>query len=67
VKKIVEEHGGSVSVTSSSAGATFELRLPQGGERPDNPSLDKSIPGKKASVRKSTRPIKGAQIKSPAR
>src|SRR6187431_2976245 len=51
VKKIVEEHGGSVSVTSSSAGATFELRLPQGGER-----TDKANSGKKLSMRKSTRP-----------
>jgi signal transduction histidine kinase len=29
VKKIAEEHGGSVSVSSSSKGARFELRLPQ--------------------------------------
>jgi signal transduction histidine kinase len=29
VKKIVEEHGGSVKVKSSPKGATFELRLPQ--------------------------------------
>ncbi len=29
VKKIAEEHGGSVSVSSSSRGAKFELRLPQ--------------------------------------
>ncbi|HTM45828.1 MAG TPA: GAF domain-containing sensor histidine kinase [Polyangiaceae bacterium] len=29
VKKIVEEHSGHVSVHSSSAGATFEIRLPQ--------------------------------------
>ena len=33
VKKIVEEHGGRVEVHSSSAGATFELRLPQARER----------------------------------
>jgi signal transduction histidine kinase len=29
VKKIAEEHGGKVSVQSSSRGATFKLRLPQ--------------------------------------
>jgi len=29
VKKIVEEHGGTVSVSSTSAGARFELRFPQ--------------------------------------
>jgi signal transduction histidine kinase len=29
VKKIVEEHGGEISVHSTSKGATFKLRLPQ--------------------------------------
>lgn len=29
VRKIAEEHGGSVTVSSSPEGATFELRLPQ--------------------------------------
>jgi len=29
VKKIVEEHGGTVSVSSSSSGARFEMRFPQ--------------------------------------
>jgi signal transduction histidine kinase/putative methionine-R-sulfoxide reductase with GAF domain len=29
VKKIAEEHGGTISVSSSSKGAKFELRLPQ--------------------------------------
>jgi signal transduction histidine kinase len=29
VKKIVEEHGGEISVHSSSKGATFKVRLPQ--------------------------------------
>ena len=29
-KRIAEEHGGSISVHSSSRGATFKLRLPQG-------------------------------------
>ena len=68
VKKIVEEHGGSVSVTSSSAGATFELRLPQtSSPSPDKQSSDKSSPGKKPNVRKSNRPSKGTQVKSPAR
>ena len=29
VKKIAEEHGGTISVSSTSKGATFKLRLPQ--------------------------------------
>ena len=62
VKKIVEEHRGNVSVKSSSAGATFEIRLPQAA--PEKPVLaaKKPIP-----ARKSTRPLKGAQVKSPSR
>ncbi len=56
VKKIVEEHGGSVSVTSSSAGATFEVRLPQASNGPVKPSVDKTSSSKKPSVRKSNRP-----------
>jgi signal transduction histidine kinase/putative methionine-R-sulfoxide reductase with GAF domain len=61
VKKIVEEHRGSVSVKSSSAGARFEIRLPQGGG-------DAPVEVKKAShARKSTRPAKGAQAKSSTR
>jgi len=67
VKKIVEEHGGSVAVTSSSAGATFELRLPQSSPSPEKQSSDKSSPGKKPIARKSSRPGKGTQVKSPAR
>jgi K+-sensing histidine kinase KdpD len=67
VKKIVEEHGGSVSVTSSSAGATFELRLPQTSPSPDKPGSEKQNAGKRPNVRKSTRPSKGTQVKSPAR
>jgi signal transduction histidine kinase len=35
VRKIAEEHGGSVSVSSSPRGASFELRLPQAGKRSD--------------------------------
>jgi signal transduction histidine kinase len=31
VKKIAEEHGGSISVSSTDRGATFEHRLPQQG------------------------------------
>ncbi len=31
VKKIVEEHGGTISVSSTSQGATFTIRLPQVG------------------------------------
>jgi signal transduction histidine kinase len=67
VKKIVEEHGGSVSVTSSSAGATFELRLPQTSTSPDKPSSDKQSVSKKSNPRKSSRPSKGTQVKSPSR
>jgi len=67
VKKIVEEHGGTVSVSSSSEGAIFELRLPQTSSNPDKPSLDKSSASKKPSARKSSRPGKGTQVKSPAR
>ena len=65
VKKIVEEHGGSVSVTSSSSGATFEIRLPQTGE--GKPSPERASSPKKPSVRKSNRPTKGTQVKSPSR
>jgi signal transduction histidine kinase len=62
VKKIVEEHRGSVAVRSSSAGATFELRLPQ--IAPETPSAPTKKP---LPSRKSTRPAKGAQVKSPSR
>ncbi|MEP7051466.1 MAG: GAF domain-containing protein [Pseudomonadota bacterium] len=63
VKKIVEEHGGSVSVSSSSAGAIFEIRLPQ-------PVLEAAPAGsKKQTVARkgSVRPAKGTQVKSPPR
>ncbi|HEY1535737.1 MAG TPA: HAMP domain-containing sensor histidine kinase [Polyangiaceae bacterium] len=62
VKKIVEEHRGSVSVKSSSSGATFEIRLPQ--VAPDKPVVTAKKP---LPARKSTRPAKGAQVKSPSR
>jgi hypothetical protein len=62
VKKIVEEHGGSVSVKSSSSGATFELRLPQAAPEKPVVAAKKQIP-----ARKSARPVKGAQVKSPSR
>jgi signal transduction histidine kinase len=65
VKKIVEEHGGSVSVTSSSAGAIFEIRLPQ--TPTEKPSLEKPSGARKPTARKSTRPGKGNQVKSPPR
>jgi signal transduction histidine kinase/putative methionine-R-sulfoxide reductase with GAF domain len=42
VKKIVEEHGGSVSVSSSSRGATFALRLPQPELPESKPPVRKS-------------------------
>ena len=61
VKKIVEEHRGNVSVTSSSSGAAFEIRLPQGG-------AETEVAVKKASgARKSTRPAKSGPAKSPTR
>lgn len=34
-KRIAEEHGGTITVRSSSKGATFTLRLPQGDARSD--------------------------------
>jgi signal transduction histidine kinase/putative methionine-R-sulfoxide reductase with GAF domain len=61
VKKIVEEHRGSVSVTSSSAGATFEIRLPQPAT-PAPPAAKKANSG-----RKSSRPGKGTHVKSTTR
>jgi signal transduction histidine kinase/putative methionine-R-sulfoxide reductase with GAF domain len=63
VKKIVEEHGGSVSVSSSSAGATFEIRLPQ------PVSEAAPVATKKAGLPRkgSTRPSKGTSVKSPPR
>ncbi|MEO8918116.1 MAG: GAF domain-containing sensor histidine kinase [Polyangiaceae bacterium] len=63
VKKIVEEHGGSVSVSSSSAGAIFEIRLPQPVREATAGAAKKSSQGRKASVR----PGKGTQVKSPHR
>jgi signal transduction histidine kinase/putative methionine-R-sulfoxide reductase with GAF domain len=61
VKKIVEEHRGNVTVTSSSAGARFEVRLPQSG-------AEGEAAAKKASgARKSARPPKGTHLKSPVR
>ena len=63
VKKIVEEHGGTVSVSSSSAGATFEIRLPQPVREAAPVVAKKSSPARKTSVR----PGKGAQVKSPPR
>jgi len=63
VKKIVEEHRGSVSVSSTSAGATFEIRLPQ--HTPEVPSTP--VAKKAVTVRKSARPGKGTQVKSPPR
>ena len=52
VKKIVEEHGGNVTVKSSSRGATFELRLPQ----PEAPqSKPASKPTNKPPARKSAK------------
>jgi K+-sensing histidine kinase KdpD len=61
VKKIVEEHRGNVSVVSSSAGARFEIRLPQ--VTPDKPVVTK----KAVPARKLSRPGKGAPVKSSPR
>lgn len=36
VKKTVDEHGGTISVTSSPRGARFEIRLPQGDVTPSD-------------------------------
>jgi signal transduction histidine kinase len=38
VKKIVEEHGGTISVSSTSAGARFEMRFPQPEPKEAKPS-----------------------------
>jgi signal transduction histidine kinase len=61
VKKIVEEHRGSVTVESSSAGARFEVRLPQSGAGGEAGAK------KPGGARKSARPPKGAHLKSPLR
>lgn len=66
VKKIVEEHGGKVTVESGNKGATFELRIPQPSEPKstrgsDGPARAKRTPsppkarrlGRKRPVRKS--------------
>ncbi len=37
VKKIVDEHGGTIDVHSSRRGSSFEIRLPQGDDRPSRP------------------------------
>jgi signal transduction histidine kinase len=63
VKKIVEEHRGTVSVASSSAGARFEIRLPQPQRSGDTQAAVK----KGTPNRKSTRPAKGPHTKSPTR
>jgi signal transduction histidine kinase len=65
VKKIVEEHGGSVSVHSSSEGAKFEIRLPQTPS--DKPAPERPSSPRNKSMRKSSRPGKGTQVKSPTR
>ncbi|HEU5074260.1 MAG TPA: GAF domain-containing sensor histidine kinase, partial [Polyangiaceae bacterium] len=38
VKKIVEEHGGTISVSSTSSGARFEMRFPQPEPKDAKPS-----------------------------
>jgi signal transduction histidine kinase/putative methionine-R-sulfoxide reductase with GAF domain len=60
VKKIVEEHGGTVTVSSSSRGVTFELRIPQGRTVAPVPKLlgpalpaTKGKPGASAKKRRS--------------
>lgn len=69
VKKIVEEHGGTVTVRSSARGATFELRIPQGGESGMVPSVPSASGGAAPTVpprRKSPRKPSGAR-KAPSR
>ena len=53
VRKIADEHGGRVGVTSSAEGATFEIALPQKSEQPPS------------RPRKSTRPPGRAQSSKP--
>lgn len=58
VKKIVEEHGGNVTVKSSSRGATFELRLPQ-------PELPQNKPASKPTNKPPTRKGSKGQRSTP--
>ncbi len=44
VKKIAEEHGGAVSVHSSSRGATFEIRIPQQASPDVTPAPERVTP-----------------------
>jgi signal transduction histidine kinase len=55
VKKIVEEHGGTISVTSSNQGATFEFRLPKDG-------VPKALPPQPADVEAA--PQRGGRAKT---
>ncbi len=50
VKKIVEEHGGKVTVESGNEGATFELRIPQ----PSEPKPTRGSDGPARAKRKPT-------------
>jgi signal transduction histidine kinase len=55
VKKAVEEHGGSIEVESSSAGARFRITIPQTGDNAEGAVVaDGSVP--RASRRASSRP-----------
>ena len=49
VKKIVEEHGGTVKVKSSPKGATFELRLPQPEPSSGKPAARKGSKGQRST------------------
>jgi len=49
VKKIVEEHGGRVTVKSSPQGASFELRLPQPAKTDEKPAPRKSAKGQRST------------------
>lgn len=55
VKKIVEEHGGTISVTSSSQGTEFVMRLPQGegkDDKPPEPRKSKPVVATRAGAQK---------------
>lgn len=73
VKKIVEEHGGTVSVTSSEGGARFEMRIPQGdgsASRSSGPSTRPTRDSGRAAaknVRDKVRPAKRKPKKRVAR
>ncbi len=62
VKKIADEHDGRIEVSSSSSGATFELRLPQPERRRPGPERARRASVRPPGKRKSA--SKGPAVKS---